>query len=144
MSSYDTAEGDRRISNLVKIGTVVSVDPDAARAVVNLGDFETPPIPVGQLGAGAIQFWWMPSPGEQVLVACEAGDPAQGCIVASIYAGNAPSSNGAEPQINLAGGRMVINGTLEVSVDVIAAGISLVKHVHGGVAPGPEDTKEPK
>lgn len=128
--SEQLAEADRRIANVVRVGTVKSVDPATATAVVNFGDFDSPPIPVGQLGAGAIQFWWMPSAGEQVLVTCEGGDIAQGIIVSSIYAGNAPSQDGSEPQMNLAGGRMVINGTLEVTGDVIASGISLVTHTH--------------
>ena len=85
----------------------------------------------------------MPSVGEQVLVACEGGDIAQGVLVASIYAGNAPSTDGGVPQINLAGGKMIINGTLEVTVDVIAAGVSLVHHTHRGVAPGASNTGEP-
>ncbi len=141
--SMSVSETDRRLANVIRVGRVVSVDPGAARAVVSFGDFETPPIPVGQLSAGAIQFWWMPSAGEQVIVACEGGDPAQGCIIASIYASNAPSSNGAEPQINLAGGQMVVNGTIIVTGDVIAQGVSLVHHVHGGVVPGGGQSGEP-
>lgn len=137
------AEADRRIENVVRVGRVVSVDPGAATAIVDFGSFSSPPLPVGQLSAGAIQFWWMPSIGEQVLVASEGGDIAQGVIVASLYAGNAPSSDGAVPQINLAGGRMIVNGTIEVTVDVIADGVSLVHHTHKGVVPGPANTGEP-
>ncbi len=124
------AEADRRIENIIRVGRITSVDPGTATAIVDFGSFPSPPMPVGQLGAGAIQFWWMPSVGEQVLVACEGGDIAQGVIVASLYADNAPSSDGAVPQINLAGGKMIVTGTLEVSVDVIAAGVSLVHHTH--------------
>ena len=124
------AEADRRIENIIRVGKVTSVDPGTATAIVDFGDLPSPPLPVGQLGAGAIQFWWMPSVGEQMLVACEGGDIAQGTIVCSIYAGNAPSSDGAVPQVNLAGGKMIVNGTLEVTVDVIAAGVSLVHHTH--------------
>ena len=137
------AEADRRLENLIRVGRIVSVDPDAARAVVDFGSFRSPPLMVGQLGAGVIQFWWMPSEGEQVVVACEGGDMAQGVIVAALYAGNAPSADAAVPQINLAGGRMIVTGTLEVSTDVIAAGVSLVHHTHKGVASGPSDTGKP-
>lgn len=41
-------------------------------------------------------------------------------------------------------GNQDITGEVTVSVDVIAAGISLVKHVHGGVMSGPADTGMPK
>ena len=114
------AEADRRIENIVRVGRIASVDPGSATAIVDFGSFPSPPLPVGQLSAGAIQFWWMPSE----------DDIAQGVIVASLYAGNAPSSDGAVPQINLAGGKLIVNGTLEVTVDVIAAGVSLVHHTH--------------
>lgn len=137
------AEADRRIENLIRVGRIASVDPGSATAIVDFGGLQSPPLPVGQLSAGAVQFWWMPTPGEQVVVACEGGDIAQGSIIASIYAGNAPSSDGAVPQINLAGGRMIVNGTLEVTVDVIAAGVSLVHHTHPGILPGPANTGEP-
>lgn len=141
--SFEIAEADRRIANMIRVGRIASVDPGAARAVVDFGDFLTPPIPVGQLGAGAIQFWWMPSEGEQVLVACEGGDPAQGVIVCALYAGNAPSTDGGVPMINLAGGSMIVNGTLEVAGDVIAQGVSLIHHTHAGVTAGPVSTGEP-
>ena len=85
----------------------------------------------------------LPSEGEQVLVACEGGDIAQGVVAMSLYSGNAPSADGSVPMINLAGGKMIINGTLEVTVDVIAAGVSLVHHTHKGVAAGTSNTGEP-
>ena len=143
LMTEELAEVDRRIENLIRVGRVASVDAGIGTAVVDFGSFRSPALPVGQLSAGAIQFWWMPSVGEQVLVASEGGDIAQGVIVASLYAGNAPSSDAAVPQINLAGGKMVVNGTLEVTVDVIAAGVSLVNHIHKDVTPGVGKTGEP-
>lgn len=41
-------------------------------------------------------------------------------------------------------GDVALTGTLTASVDVIAAGISLVNHLHGGVMPGSADTGVPK
>ena len=41
-------------------------------------------------------------------------------------------------------GDITLTGTLTASVDVIAAGISLVNHLHGGVMAGPADTGAPK
>ena len=40
--------------------------------------------------------------------------------------------------INASGGNVVVNG------DVVADGISLKNHVHGGVVPGPANTGKPK
>lgn len=142
--SRASADLDRRVADLIRIGRVVSVDPGTATAVVDFGSLVSPALPVGQLGAGVLQFWWMPSPGEQVLVACEGGDLAQGILVCGIYASNAPSTNANEPQINLGGGRMVIDGTLEVTGDVIADGVSLKGHTHSGVTAGPASTGAPE
>ncbi|WP_312571369.1 phage baseplate assembly protein V [Stutzerimonas balearica] len=41
-------------------------------------------------------------------------------------------------------GNVDITGTVTVSEDVLAAGISLVEHVHGGVQSGPSNTGVPK
>jgi len=141
--SFEAAEADRRIGGLLQIGTIVEIDPAAATARVQLGDLTTPMIPVNAMRAGGIQIWWMPQTGEQVMVGAPSGDIAQAAILASYYAGNAPSENAAEPMINLAGGRMHLIGDLIVTGDVIAQGVSLVTHTHGGVTPGAASTGEP-
>lgn len=141
--SRDVSENDRRTANVIEIGTIVSVNAAAGRARVQVGDVLTPEIAVGQMRAGPLSFWWMPGAGEQVMVAAPGGDLGQGVIVCGIFAGNAPSADGAVPMIDLAGGEMVINGTLKVTRDVIADGVSLVHHVHDGVAPGLSNTGEP-
>lgn len=41
-------------------------------------------------------------------------------------------------------GNQTVTGTVTVSVDVVAAGISLVKHTHGGVMKGSAQTEVPK
>lgn len=141
--SFAAAEADRRIENSIAIGVITAINPGSARARVTIGDLTTPELPVAQLRAGALSFWWMPTVGEQVLVACPSGDVSQGVIVCSIFAGNAPSTDPAVPMIDLGGGKIVVNGDIEVTGDVIASGVSLVHHTHGGVVPGAADTGEP-
>lgn len=139
------AEADRKGANIVEIGTVTAVNGATGRARVRLGDVATPEIKVAALRAGPLSFWWMPAVGEQVLVASPGGDIGQAVILASLYAGNAPSSDAEVPMIDLDGGdgQMVIDGTLKVTTDVIINGISFVGHVHGGIKPGPADTDVP-
>lgn len=122
---------------------MTAIDAGSGRATVTVGDLVTPALPVGQFRAGALSFWWMPTAGEQVLIACPSGDVAQGVIVCSLFAGNAPSADAAVPMIELAGGKMVVNGDIEVTGDVIASGVSLVHHTHAGVVAGTADTGEP-
>lgn len=112
---------------------------------VKLGDITTPAIKLGQVVAVPLAFWWMPAVGDQVIVAAPDGDIGQGVVLAAIFAGNAPSSDAGTPMIALDGGAgsMMVDGTLVVSGDVIAGGISLTGHVHGGVAPGSSETDEP-
>jgi len=141
--SYAAAEADRRLANIAMLGVVVAVDAGAARASVKVGDLTLPPLTVAQLRAGGLGFWWMPTPGEQVLVICPSGDVAQGVIVGSVFAGNAPSSDGGVPMIDLQGGRMLINGDLIVTGDVIAAGVSLTHHRHGAVVTAASQTGNP-
>ena len=142
MSGFANAEADRRMENVAALGTVVSINAGAATAVVQLGDLTTPSIPVGQLRAGALSFWWMPSVGEQVLVVSPSGDVAQAVVVCSVFAGNAPSSDAATPKIDLAGGTLEVNGTIIATGDVIASGKSLKSHTHphgdpAGITGGP-------
>jgi phage baseplate assembly protein gpV len=40
-------------------------------------------------------------------------------------------------------GRLYVDGDIEVTGDVVASGISLVHHTHGGVQQGGANTKEP-
>ena len=137
------AEADRRLANVIQIGTVTAVNAGTARARVQLGELLTPEIPVGQLRAGALSFWWMPTVGEQVVVAAPSGDVARAVILCSIFAGNAPSADTGTPMMDLAGGKIIFNGDIEVTGDVIASGISLVHHAHPGIEPGGGTTGEP-
>ncbi|MCA8880389.1 MAG: phage baseplate assembly protein V [Rhodobacteraceae bacterium] len=160
--SFESAEADRRIGNLLSIGKVSDVYPNGT-ARVQIGDLTTAPISVGKLRAGAMQVWWMPSLGEQVLVAAPSGDMARAVIVCAILAGNAPSADIATPVIDLRGGEMVIrgaklkieadleiDGTIDITgnvtsaADVVASGISLKTHVHGGVVSGGSTTAGPQ
>lgn len=137
------AEADRRIGNIIQIGVVTAVNAGAARARVQIGDLLTPEIPVGQLRAGALSIRWMPTVGEQVVVAAPSGDMARAVILCSIFAGNAPSGDAGVPKVDLAGGKIIFNGDIEVTGDVIASGVSLVHHTHPGIQPGPSNTGEP-
>ncbi len=75
---------------------------------------------------------------------CPGGDVAQGVILCSVFAGNAPSADAATPMIELNGGTLQINGSIELTGDVTAQGISLVTHRHGGVQSGGTTTGEPQ
>lgn len=166
--SFASAEADRRIANLVQVGRVTAVDGGTGTARVQIGDLATASIPVCALRAGATAVWWMPSAGEQVLVLAPSGDMARAVIVASLWSGNAPSTDASVPMIDLRGGNMILKGgtifieadieiTGDVSIDgdmaisgsidsaaeITASGIELTTHVHDGVLPGAAKTQGP-
>lgn len=151
------ADLERRLANTVRFGTITAVDAAQARARVTFGGetesawlhFQTP-------RAGGARVWSPPVPGEQVVVVSPMGDTGQGIITGSVPsdAFPPPSSDGATYRIDMpggvsisvAGGSVSITAPADIIVtgDVIADGISLKHHVHGGVQRGGATTDEPQ
>lgn len=170
---FEVAESARRMAQMIQIGTIDSVDYTAARARVKIGALITAPLPMLTTRAGADRVWDAYTVGEQVAVFAPVGDLAQGLIMGAIYsAANAANGDRATLHrrsyadgtvveydqdagalaVQLAGGAVTltapggvnITGTVTVAGDVVADGISLKTHVHGGVVAGPADTGGPK
>jgi phage baseplate assembly protein V len=80
---FKISELERRVANLVLIGTVVSVRGDGF-ARVQSGGLETGWLPWLSSRMGARRDWAAVEPAEQVVVLCPNGDPAQGIILASL------------------------------------------------------------
>ena len=71
--------------DLIRIGTVASVDLGAARCTVLFDDdSESGPVRWQAARMGAIRVWLPPSEGEQVAVLCPAGEVAGAVIVGSL------------------------------------------------------------
>lgn len=79
------ADIDRRIENLLQLGTIASVDLQAKRCTVKVGDLVTAPIPWLEQRAGATRTWSPPSDGEQVLLLSPGGDPKRGVVLRGVY-----------------------------------------------------------
>ncbi|MDQ7775163.1 MAG: phage baseplate assembly protein V [Paracoccus aminovorans] len=148
--TLSAAEADRRIANVLTVGTVVSIDNGTGRASVRVGELEMPPIPVMQLRSGTIRMHWMPSPGEQVTIAAPSGDMARAFVMGALPVdGNMVAPDAGSPTMDLGGGtlriigNLYIEGDVEVTGDVVASGVSLVHHTHGGVQQGGANTEEP-
>lgn len=140
--SFADAEADRRIASLVEIGRITSVEGDLVR--VALAGLGTHPIPVTQFRMGALRMRAMPSVGEEVIVVAPGGDVERAFVHGSLPAENGLPDSGAGLELDLGGGTLnITNGRIVIDGDVIAGGISLRTHVHGGVARGSSDTGEP-
>ena len=147
--SFENAELDRRLANIVQMGQVIAIDSATMRARIQIGDLVTPMIPVAQLASGAIKLHWMPSVGEQVVVHAPSGEMGAAFVQGSVpQNGSAVAQDETRPTIDLGAAKLVITGDLiitgnitvtgriDVTEDVTASGISLVDHLHGGVTPG--------
>lgn len=86
----------RLILNLIRIGTIKSVDVDAALCIVETGDNETGPIKWVSLRAGTTKHWSPPTEGEQVILLSPGGDLGQAIAIVGLFSDQnpAPSSSG--------------------------------------------------
>lgn len=71
--------------NLIRYGTVQSVDVVHARVTVAVGGLTTKPIPWMAPRAGATRTWSPPSPGEQVLVLAPLGNLGAAVALTGIF-----------------------------------------------------------
>jgi len=154
----DETDTQGLIGDLLRIGTIASVDLADATATVQAGDVASPPLPWMEW-AGAFRTWSPPSVGEQVLLICPEGDIAAAVILRGLYSDARPAPASDEnPSLHGPGGLVItltpdglqitapgglsiegdvsITGTLTASDDVIGGGISLKTHPHSGVQPG--------
>ena len=79
-------DADRALADLVREGVVASVDLDAGKAVVRLGEILTPPI-AWRMAVGDTTIWIAPTEGQPVTVTCPEGD-----IERAFISGSLPSS----------------------------------------------------
>lgn len=79
------AEAERITADLVRWGRVAEVDLDAARCVVDFGDFQSGPLPWLAPRAGQDIVWDPPSVGEQAVVLAAEGDLEAGLVLAGVF-----------------------------------------------------------
>lgn len=77
---------ERRVANMVRLGTVMAVDHGRALVRVKSGDIESTwlPWPAGRAAAGK-RRWDAPEVGEQVAMLCPGGDLRQAVVVPGLY-----------------------------------------------------------
>ena len=82
---YRLAELERRLINLLRVGTIEQADYEAARVKVRSGELLTDwRIWLTHRASNDID-WWAPEVGEQVLLFSPCGDPAQAVVLPGIY-----------------------------------------------------------
>lgn len=83
----------RLVNNLIRIGTIVEVDHQKARARVKTGGNTTGWQKWVTLRAGTTTEWNPPTEGEQVVLLSPGGDLAQAVILVGLFTSNAPSQS---------------------------------------------------
>ena len=89
MSRFDSADQDRRLDGLIRVGVVEETTGDTVR--VRIGEILTQPIPVKMGAAGRMRVWAPPSVGEQVVVAAPGGEPDAAVALPGLYSSAAPA-----------------------------------------------------
>ena len=84
--SHTAAEFDRRLANVVRVGTITALDAASALVRVSLGDgLITDWLPWLTHRAGPDRTWHAPEPGEQVVVLSPSGELDQGVVLPALY-----------------------------------------------------------
>lgn len=168
----DTADLNRRLENLLRLGTIAEVDHAARKVRVQSGELTGNwldwPAEIGR----NYKRWRPLREGTQVLIGCISGDPAQAQIIGMLYTDAIASPSTDEEidliqfddgsyikhnhtarllefhsagELKLSGEQITIVGPVTQSGgDMTSDGISAQHHTHGGIAPGNNNTDEPE
>ncbi|HEX8301057.1 phage baseplate assembly protein V [Sphingomonas sp.] len=77
----DPADLQRLLGDMLRLGTIVSVDLEEGTCRVAIGDLESPDVPWLTGAAGDTHIWAPPSIGEQVLLLAPEGDTLGGMVL---------------------------------------------------------------
>lgn len=86
-----SADMERRLASVVRLGVVSALDEANARVRVTAGDVTTGWMPWTVGRAGPDRHWVAPEIGEQVIMVAPSGDLAQAVVVGSIYTDQHPA-----------------------------------------------------
>lgn len=102
-----SAETNRALADLVRDGVVESIDLDAGKAIVRLGDILTPPCD-WSMSVGDTTIWNPPTVGQPVIIICPEGDIERAYISSSLPSSQmAPLFMGAKVAIRFKDGSLL-------------------------------------
>lgn len=152
----DISELFRRVNNIIRIGKVISVDYNKAKAKVKIGNLTTDYMPWLTPSTAA----WIPlKNGEQVVVLSPNGDLRMGMILPSLYqSSKAPPAHDTSKitwnmDVNQKGnlsttGNISVSGKITATGEVEGKNTKLSTHTHqvsynAGETPSTTTTKQP-
>ncbi|MEG3089761.1 phage baseplate assembly protein V [Sphingomonas sp. PB4P5] len=131
----DPADSQRLIGDLIRLGTVVSVDLAAGTCRFRTGDIVTGDVPWLAGRSGATRTWSPVSVGEQGLLICPEGDTAAGIVFPGLFsnARPAPSSEDIELVEHADGARISYDATAHALSAILPAGATVTIQADGGL-----------
>ena len=117
-------ELERKTENVIAIGTISETDHAAGQVRIKIGEIVTAPLP-WPADQGRNYTRWRPlRVGQQVVVACPSGDPAQAVVIAMLYTETLtrPSADPELDVIDFESGTRVTHSAKTGDVTVAGAG----------------------
>ena len=126
---YALSDLAKRLSNIIRIGTIFEINHQTAKARVKVGELETDFLPWANSNSGSNNSWNPPEIDEQVIILSPSGDLSQAVILPSLYKNNASDSDqniksithqdGSKISFNLASGTLDLDLKGDVTIKVL-------------------------
>jgi phage baseplate assembly protein V len=126
---YALSDLAKRLSNIIRIGTIFEINHQTAKARVKIGELETDFLPWANSNSGNNNSWNPPEIDEQVIILSPSGDLSQAVILPSLYKNNASDSDqniksityqdGSKISFNVSSGTLDLDLKGDVTIKVV-------------------------
>ena len=126
---YVLSDLAKRLSNIIRIGTIFEINHQTAKARVKIGELETDFLPWANANSGSNNSWNPPEIDEQVIILSPSGDLSQAVILPSLYKNNASDSDqniksityqdGSKISFNVSSGTLDLDLKGDVTIKVV-------------------------
>jgi phage baseplate assembly protein V len=126
---YALSDLAKRLSNIIRIGTIFEINVQAAKARVKIGELETNFLPWANSNSGSNNSWNPPEIDEQVIILSPSGDLSQAVILPSLYKNNASDSDqniksityqdGSKISFNVSSGTLDLDLKGDITIKVV-------------------------
>ena len=126
---YALSDLAKRLSNIIRIGTIFEINHQTAKARVKIGELETDFLPWANSNSGSNNSWNPPEVDEQVIILSPSGDLSQAVILPSLYKNNSSDSDqniksityqdGSKISFNVTSGTLDLDLKGDVTIKVI-------------------------
>ena len=126
---YALSDLAKRLSNIIRIGTISEINHQTAKARVKIGELETDSLPWANANSGSNNSWNPPEIDEQVIILSPSGDLSQAVILPSLYKNNASNSDqniksityqdGSKISFNVSSGTLDLDLKGDVTIKVV-------------------------